>query len=1193
MSEGIFLKKIELFGFKSFADRCEVSFEPGVTAIIGPNGCGKSNIADALKWVLGENSAKELRGSKMEDVIFNGTFNRPAINIAEVVLTFSNNPRRFPVEYDEVTVSRRIYRSGESEYFLNKTKVRLKDVLDILMDTGLGTPSYSFIAQGKIDRILSSKPEDRRSVFEEASGIMKYKTKKKEAVNKLTLTQENLLRVNDVIVELKRQMDSIRRQANKARNYKQIYDELKNSDLKVSKYKYLALVSNTEKANVEKVDAEKNQELLNSQLTECESEFAQKKILLEELDAKINDIQSEVLRVGHTIDSNLELANVHNERIKDYTQRLDLIKNEVSLIENKLVSLSKNIEDSIAQIESTAQTKDSQVRVLVDKDNLFGDISGAISIVQTDIINNQKAKDSINTELNSLINKQTEYTVKVGSLEHRQKQLAGDCELLSKELSGFTEKINAIDENIKNIPMQVQQLGFKKNDLVSVLMDSKKERDEVSAKLMEYREDLTVKRSRYKFLEDIVENYEGFSNGIKNLIKSIELGDVPFKPVKGILADLIDVEDKNTKAIEASIGEDIQTIIVESKDEAKKIIDYMNKNDLGRIRIFCLDMLFNTNVERKFKHDGIVGSAFDLVNVKPEHADIVKFFIKDKIVSKNFDFAQQILLEYPELDSVVTLEGEIVHRNGIIVGGGFVREDDAGLLGRRSKLNKYKYDINNLETEIIKAEASLRHKEQQLNLIESDISVFEEEIRAKNFKFDSEVRVREEIQQSIDRHICKKQLLENELDSVNFEMKNFLDQISNFDVEIVDKKSQIDNLVQLQMESEKELASLLARKESISLERTHIKTELSLIDAKLNEKQQFIEQCEQQHSESRQILVSKQKEHTDCIDRVENLKIEITNLENKNQQLQEKKVAVESEYIKLGDQRAELATKFVEADHRKKNILKQIQFFKDSVRDIQLRQTQIEYDIKSITEHVKEKYNQDIFDFDPKFDECFNVERETELLNELKEKLEQLGPVNLVAIEEEEEAKNRYEFLNTQKQDLDNAREDLIKAINKINATIKDIFRESFDKIRVAFTEYFKILFNGGEADIFLLDENDILESGIEVVVRPPGKKLQSISLLSGGERALTAVAILFAVFKVKPSPFCVLDEIDAPLDEPNVDRFTKLLKEFVKESQFIIITHNKKTIAVSDVMYGITMQDVGVSKIISAKFTKTESLKV
>jgi chromosome segregation protein len=1066
----MYFKKLEIAGFKSFAEKTILHFEPGITAVVGPNGCGKSNIFDSIRWCLGEQSIKSLRGAKMEDVIFNGTESVLPQNAAEVSLTISNEAKILPIEYDEVTITRRLLRSGESEYLLNNNAVRLRDINELLMGTGIGAESYSLVEQGKIDLVISSKPEDRRLVFDEATGVSKYKAKKREAMKKMEETDNNLLRVNDIIAEVKRQIGSIERQASKARRYKEVFDKLKESELKYST-KEIRILKNDQAmlSEMAKKSLEEERQL-NSQLEELDNKLMHQQRALQEMEASLAALKDEISGLESANERNIQHIRLNQDRIVDLNSHADLLDSQKDQIKQKIAGHEKSIAELNEQFLSLHEVFAKKQADINEKESRLGELIMQIEQAQqeTKTLKTRVFDLSMNqTQLNNQIN---ENSNSLHTLLARQRRLE-------------TEKIKTGEENQEII-----------SNLESVNQEISKQKEEINVVMAR----LDVLKNEKENLENLLRNQEVSLRKFENEKLSL-LSQAAFLKELKVKYDSIPQAQSGILEINALPHDKISGVIAHAKD--------VTFNESTKTyRVTC---------EIKF-------ISFDLDKLETridEAAKEIEFLVRQ------MSEKEQELMAH--LKNMTAAEEE---------------------------LQTEKYDLTNKEAAASNISDNARKIEDELSLITLEL---------------------EEVVEELKRSRDKEARLKGDLDHLKSEMAS------------IDERMQ-QNAALISQNS--------AAKEKMLVELAQLKTELANQKSKedtLTANLNFFKESLRQDS---QTLNTNDQEISVSLQKSGELTVESKALEI---QTETNKTDIESKTKELSRLSSIRTEEINGLDFTQKQIIDfeaKADKIKDDNHRYQMQEQEINFKHSNIKNRILQSYTVDLdetpFSADEAVMDEINMEALSGEITIFKEKVESFGTVNLVAIEELEELKNRYDFLTHQQNDLNLGKESLHNAILKINRTTRKMFLETFQIVAEEFKNYFKLLFNGGEAKLFLLDEEDVLESGIEIICRPPGKKLQNISLFSGGEKALAAIALIFAIFKTKPSPFCVLDEIDAALDESNIDRFSRMLSDFAKTSQFIVITHNKKTISRANVMYGITMEQSGMSKIVSVKLHESENHK-
>jgi len=1184
----MYFKSIELFGFKSFADKTRLDFEPGITAIVGPNGCGKSNIADSIKWVLGEQSAKVLRGGKMEDVIFNGTDGKEPVNFAEVSLTLSNQDRLLPIEYDEVTITRRLYRSGESEYLLNKTPVRLKDINELFMGTGIGTSAYSLIEQGKIDQVLSSKPEDRREVFEEASGITKYKAKKKEAMRKLEETEQNLLRINDIILEVKRQINSIERQAKKAERYKDRYEELKAIELKLSRIELELLKTRN-------VDSEGNVSELKQKESELSSELnrlSQDLSLLNrdrsQVEAKRSDLKSRVVELNSESSSAGDRISMNRERIEELTSRRLSLESEIKKATDILLSQEKEIAGLREKVSVLEREDTDRLSSVTEKERRFEEISRTIkssevtlSTSKANIIDVASRQAKLRNQVAKISTTISTHGMRLSRLESEKSTISDEKNNLQTRLAEILTEITAIEKDAASLKSERDVISGSISSIhsrIGLLIEESKK----------IQTDLASNKSKLELLEEARLRYEGFSAGVKAILGN----QSRIAGVRDCLANLLTVKRGYEAAIESAMSDYLQSIVIDTMESVDKAIAYLKENSCGKASfIIGTATIFSSDEKMVAVPDSrILGKAIDFVYTGDSYKSVLKHILRNIFIVKDLKDARSLLdnTKGPAGCRFITLSGEVVE-NGFITGGSSKKEE-LGLINRDARIDDIRQAIQELETRSVKLEEEKTDYQKEEDGLKSKLQSLTAVISEKDILLANASSNKANIEENIKGVGDEISLVNLEIDEVNSEIlilkqeeessSNTLAQLEN-EAKANEERSQTSE--RLIIESAKE-------KERLLVEIAEARTELGSLESKKEGLSGTLKILESSLRDAKNNVESRKIEIDSSIKKVEELAAETHQLEENINALSSEASGKNKE---LGDVEAvysDVTLKAASYETKLKEIDKEINDLKASMHSVDLQKAELNYSIENLTQRIRDVYKTELEEFQLAEDwQLADKDALKAEVGQMRSQLDAMGAVNLVAIEENKELQDRFVFLTTQRDDLLKAKDSLMEAITKINKTTKDLFIETFNSIQGEFRNFFKMLFGGGDGELILLDDTDVLECGIEIVARPPGKRLQNVSLLSGGEKALTAVALIFAIFKVKPSPFCVLDEIDAPLDESNVDRFSRSLDMFTNTSQFIVITHNKKTIDKADVMYGITMQQSGVSKVVSVKFSDSK----
>jgi len=1068
----MYFKKLELTGFKSFCSKTTLQFEPGVTAVVGPNGCGKSNIFDSIRWVFGEQSAKSLRGSEMQDVIFNGTDKKEPLGMAEVSVTFDNKTRFFPVEYDELVITRRLFRSGESEYLLNKTQVRLKDVMDLLLGTGIGAESYSLVPQGKIDMILSSRPEDRRLIFDEAAGITKYKSQKREAMRKLEETEQNLLRVNDIITEVKRQIGSLERQANKARRYKELFEELKTREINLATLQKKTLRKQKDSISAELSNLQNEEDAILATIETQEARIADQRQEARTLEETITSIKNEILNLDNSISRNQERIGLSRERItelevskKDLDQQMEQTQNRLKLDEEKL----NGVKDEYNGIHQIIEEK---TLLLKEKESELNNLTSLVKLSLDNIAGAKRDILELAAKVANAKNEVVDFVSKEQIHLARQKRLEIEKAKLREERSCAETNLHNIVQELSGLEKDISGLGLKVSRAKEESEQESISLDQINTAITDLEKQKLALQSQKQFLEELQTKYEGIGESLNAVLY---LDKIPAEKSSGLLIRIKEYLDLN--------------------HDEKGIAGFANVKISGEAKPMDLDT-------RKIS-ERITQIESKVISLKDNKAN------KETHI-RGLNNEIRSLQENLRAQEMVLVNKRAQHRT-------------AG-----DEVNKINEEENIIALELSDVAGALAELQEKLNTSKSNLSQLEQQ--EKN---------------------CEDSILEeqNKINSNNHLKEGVI-------VVITQTKAEVEAL----------------HKRVISDQAT-----ITILEDTFRQDQEALLNLKKQQEAARAKQLSLETEIKDLED---NIRKSSDDIEQQKSDLKD----IEAKYVAVLDGTRDI-TKKIELDR------KEVDHIKNKLYELQIQAKDAEFKYLGIKERILQGYKVDLDTLEDSPLEADENMLESEIQSR-KEKLDSYGMVNLMAMEEYDELKKRYDFLTQQQNDLLAAKESLHDAILKLNKTTKQMFLETFQKVTLEFRNYFRLLFNGGDAQLFLVDQQDPLESGIEIICRPPGKKLQNVLLLSGGEKAMSAIALIFAIFKVKPAPFCVLDEIDAALDEANVDRFGRLLQEFTQGSQFIVITHNKRTIANADVMYGITMEESGVSKIISVKFSQASSAK-
>jgi chromosome segregation protein len=1180
------LKKVEIQGFKSFADKTEIEFKEGITAIVGPNGSGKSNVSDAIRWVLGEQSVKTLRGSKMEDIIFSGTSKRKPLGYSEVTITFDNKNGSIPIDYTEVAVTRRMFRSGESEYYINKNSCRLKDVRELFMDTGVGKDGYSIIGQGRIDEILSTRPEDRRHIFEEAAGIVKYKTRKEEAERKLDKTEANLVRIKDLIHELSSQSESLEDQSTKATSFIKLSNRLK--ELEVNLF-----IREIERLNLQSKEISKERETLENEIKtmidekiNIEEKYNFLKSTTEEMDSKIEKIQKEKYQIINQLEKNKNDITLLEEKEKYYQKDLERLEDERKTLDINLNNLEKVKADLIIEKDNTLINFNSLVESYKDKDielnKIITDLGGKEKTIEgekNNIINIYNLISDKKSELNS-INSFYE------NMEKRISQLTKEIDLINKDKDLVINKSKLLEAEEDRTKEKLVSLETKLRELNNQDLENRNNYDLLNKKINENQLNVQGLVSSYNLLKNMEDGYEGYYKSVKGLLLASKKDSSVNEGLIGVIADLIKVEEKYERAIDISLGSNIQNIVTENERDAKRIIDYLKKHNLGRITFLPLNTIkgntlnINPSDREKFK---VLGLGSELVTFKEEYKNIFQYLLGRTVIVENLDYGTKLANKYNYSFRIVTLEGDLINPGGSMTGGSFGKSTGT-LINRKYRIEKLEKEIKELSNIQKRLEEERHLQKSILDNTKEEITELDSLIKNTNYeiirieneknKCYSEISRLEDTVLKYSNEICS---LEEEVLELDGKKEDINYRLSELEKSSLSIKEKVKNLVG-NLDEEKN------SKEELSKIVTNLKIDINLTENKLESLEEKLSENDKEIHTSGQMIIEKEELILETKNNIEEL------IESKGLIIEviNKLVVLEERITKELDDLKKDKENFMENFYLEQGRLKEIN---DKINEIERLKNTLEVKLTRFSVQLENYHKKLLDDYELTYEEAIeykmdidNIQDATVEVKKLKGEIKELGSVNLGSIEEFKKLKERLEFITKQQKDLLTAKENLKEVIKDMEDKMKVQFINSFNEIKEKFTEVFTILFDGGKANLVLEDEENILNSGIEINAQPPGKKLQSLTLLSGGEKSLTAVALLFAILQTKPAPFCILDEIDAALDEANISRYTNYLKTFCYNTQFIMITHRKTTMEMSDILYGVTMEEEGVSKLISIK---------
>ena len=1245
------LQSLELFGFKSFADKTVFNFHEGVTAIVGPNGCGKSNVLDAVRWVLGEQSAKALRGGEMADVIFNGTDSRKPLSFAEVSLTFTNCGEELGVDWHDVRVTRRVYRDGNSEYLLNKTVCRLKDIHSLFADTGVGRSAYSMMEQGKIDLILSSRPEDRRAVFEEAAGITKYKTLKREALRKLEATEANLLRIGDIIKEVKRQIGSLQRQAGKARRYQALHADLRILDTHHSRQQLDQFENQLAQCRAESERLSQSEHAIQLKIETGEDRLTDERHELDEIDDKIAEARAQVQRLQSEIAAHRNRIQFNQQREEEFSELIERYRGDITAAEAKRTEQESQIQEADLLIEKTERllaTKQDELAQWNEKAMQLRAERGAreeqLNELQASISKLESKVSALEGEFSGNNARREATAARIADLENAITVAIQQHDEIAKKLSSARDSLRQEEE-------ASEKSANRTLEAEEQLRASEHAAAEGQRLLLALEREVAEKQSRLEVLRQLNEEGEGLVQGSQAVLRGLDQPE-KFRPaLAGALVSHLNVDREFVTAIESALGRNAHAIVLQESGIAAEIMAILSSKKLGQAALALPGLAAAPAASEKLP-DGALAWAVEKVAAPEALQPLVRRLLHNVVIVPDLGSALTLKKNFQQLE-FATLTGEFVSEEGIIFGGVASAQADS-LLERKARIDLLQGECTGLEA---KQSALVEERSVANAQLESAKEALEQARQEHQSAHLSHSSTRGQIQ-LIER---EQQESERKLDALRNEKRTLDQQIESADARIQELQGELASHQQAIAQEQEKLAELeRTKQDALRLEEEtaeHL-NELRLAVATERQRQENLVNQRQpmtaREEELAELIAARRADIGKYHERITLQKKESSEAESEIAKQTAACAAAEAEATAIAEQRTARLGAVTALETELRGLRNSLNDMRDLRGKEEVRQTQLQLHVENLAENVMRRYQVDLREFErdifafnktlhvqlkrrekssidaehesgsgsarasravvgaladdpsaaeetfgegaecgtrgrvrsPESDAPVDDARVAELIGELTRQLDNMGPVNLDAVHEYDELEERYRFLETQNNDLTASRRELLDTIAHVNNTTRKLFADTFAQVRTNFREMFAEMFGGGRADLSLVDENDPLNCGIDISAKPPGKQLQSISLLSGGERTMTAVALLFAIYMVRPSPFCILDEMDAPLDESNINRFIRVLDRFVKQSQFVIITHNKRTIAKADILYGVTMEERGVSKLVGMKLT-------
>ena len=1185
------LLSLHLYGFKSFANKTEFTFEPGLTAFVGPNGCGKSNIVDAVRWALGEQRPKALRGALMDDVIFKGNgAGRKPLGFAEATVVLSNEDRALPIEYDTVAITRRLYRSGESEYLINNKPCRLRDIRELLMDTGIGMDAYSIVEQGKLDLVLQSNPRDRRAVFEEAAGISKYNAKRRAAQARLERVEQNLLRLGDTIEEVKKRLRYVRRQAAAARRYKEYADSLAHLRLTEALHQYHTLLTERQTTEHKLAECQNQLDGLRASLERLEAEGAAAETDLIECDQRRSALEASLAELHAQHAAAEEAIRLNRERISETDRSEGRIKAELDRLAKRRTEAEQAIAQARGQLDDlTTEIQSLDERVASAREEVKQAAGKAAELarhaeeLQTELLDCLRRRAAAQNELAALESECRSMASHKERLLRRRAEIERQQTELGKEEEQARATMAELEDQIASTRARFAARAEERGELRAQI-------EALNEQIAELSNALSAKKTRRDLLEDLEARFEGVELGTQTLLERQAVGQC----LHGMVADLLQVEPQYALAIEAALGGAVQHLVADSLDSAAEAVAHLKAVDGGRTTLLPLDRLSGNGQSalEALEHPGVIAPAISLVSYEKHLEPVVKHLLGSTVVVSDLQAAVEIARSATENIRLATLAGDVLEAKGALSGGS--PHERTGLLSRKNELRTLAAELTQLEERLGQLRDRREHFINESAVLDSEL----EEARLALNHLNLDLATTREQLSRLAEHIA----------NLHKEDLVVASEVEDLDAQLADRKARAEHLaarIQATNAEEEEyksrVAAIQADQRAADEARTALQRELNDLAvrrAQLASQRAHLEETIRRLSTDLETIAADRQHNQNELaalgGRRQAAQAEIAARENDIRELIQQIEELKTEKNQLENLRAGLQTSIQGIREQAQHLRSQARDREELAHSLQLRMSEHAMRISNLEQQVQERHSADLAKLHEDYQEP-DVEWDQlrAEMEQLARKIRNMGTVNLLAIEEQAELEERAAFLESQEQDLLRAKHSLQEVIRKVNRRSRQLFEQTFAAVRGNFQQIFRKLFGGGKADIILEPDADVLEAGIEIIARPPGKDSTKLSLLSGGEKSLTAVAILLAIFKSKPSPFCILDEVDAALDETNIGRFVGLLREFLHDTQFIIITHSKQTMAVANVLYGITMAEPGVSTKVAVRLEDVAPAKV
>lgn len=1185
----MYLKRLESVGFKSFAERIEIEFVPGVNAVVGPNGSGKSNIIDAVRWVLGEQSAKSLRGSKMEDIIFQGSDGRKPLNMAEVTLVLDNAGRGLPLDFAEISITRRVYRSGESEFYLNKQPCRLKDIIDLLMDSGLGREAFSIISQGRVEAVLSSKAEDRRTIFEEAAGVLKYKQRKHKAEFKLSETEDNLDRVQDIIYELEQQIGPLEEQAKTAEMYKELKQQLQAKEISLLlaeidelHHNWKNLLAELEQAQLKEVEWKTSIQKREAVLETAYSD-------IKKTDDQIEKDQAALLKLTEEIEQAEGKKQVLLERTKHVAVSQGKLDERIAELKKNLKQAEEKLQAENKRAEEIRKAKEQTENVLHQLEEALNDdqpqLDAKIEDLKADYIEYLSEQAALRNEGQSLQQQKIQLNARIQLLADKH----GD---ISTEKDKLLEAIRHSDMNIDELTLQLQKSKSNVSNIKDKLSKTRSDYQQIQEELYKQLQHLAKLKSKKEMLGQMKADLQGFFSGAKAVLREAKAGKLT--GIQGAVIQLIDVPKAYLTAIETVLGSSAQHIITDDEKSARDAIAFLKRTNQGRATFLPLSVIQSRHLPEELRekaagHAGFCGVALDVIHFEPHIKKAIEHLMGNVIIARTLKDANELAAMTKRRFRIVTLEGDVVSPGGSMTGGAqkksgqslFTRERD--LKETETQLKTKAKQTAQLQKKAEQLNESMPLCEKELQAAEQALSEYQEQLQqVMNSKKEAELKLAA-VHDNLKMQHSNQQQYEQELSDLDQREQAIKDNLGRLQEQLEKADKEIQRMIEQKENAAKSKEEILSNRHRQQLylaqieERQH--ASLAKIEAGKTSVQELSRQLEAAKKEKNAMLEEKEIQQMQS-----NLAAQLS-----QQQAQREKVLRDIQVLR--ETRLRNTKKIQDEELDLKEDKRLLERFMKEKQDKEIRANRFDVALENKLHVLQEEYGISHQKAVEQYDKCPDMESASQEVGKLKAAIARLGTVNLGAIEEFSRIKERYEFLTEQQRDLLTAKETLRTTISELDEEMEKLFLETFHRVQEQFSIVFKELFGGGHAELKLTDPGQLLDTGIEIIAEPPGKKLKNLNLLSGGERALTAIALLFAILRVRPVPFCILDEVEAALDESNVARFAEYLHQYSEETQFIVITHRKGTMEEADVLYGVTMEESGVSRLVSVRLDDAQQL--